>query len=125
MRAYLIDAAMQRIVEFDYNREHDAADEILGCDGRGGFTLGSGPLAPPKDWDNDDAGIDNCNVADYFLADYCYVRDEGYPQIAEPPPGLAPPWHIVTEKRVILGTGSRLTPIWSSRRTSRSQAVGW
>jgi len=96
MRAYLIDAAMRRIIEFDFNREHGAADEILGCDGRGGFTLGSGPLAPPKDWDNDDAGVADSNVEDYFLADYCYVR-EAYPHIAEPPPGSEPPWHILGE----------------------------
>ena len=35
------DAAMRRIIEFDFNREHGAADEILGCDGRGGFTRGA------------------------------------------------------------------------------------
>jgi hypothetical protein len=67
MRAYLIDAAMRRIIEFDFNREHGAADEILGCDGRGGFTLGSGPLAPPRDWDSDGSGVADYNVADYFF----------------------------------------------------------
>ena len=98
MRAYLIDAAMRRMIEFDYNREHDAAEEILGCDQRGGFTLGSGPLAPPRDCDSDGSGVADYNVEDYFLADYCYVRDEGYPQIVEPPSGLAPPSHIVMER---------------------------
>ena len=102
MRAYLIDAAMRRIIEFDYNREHDAAEEILGCDQRGGFTLGSGPLAPPRDCDSDGSGVADYNVEDYFLADYCYVR-EAYPQIVEPPPGLEPPWHILGEADGIKG----------------------
>ena len=70
MRAYLIDATIRTIIEFDYIDELHEPAEILGGNGRGNFTLGSGPLAPPV--------LDDS--ADGFLADYVYVRDHGLEQ---------------------------------------------
>ena len=60
MRAYLIDATIRTITEFDYIDEFHEPAEILGGDGRGDFSVGSGPLSPP---DEDD-----------YLNDYLYIR---------------------------------------------------
>ena len=73
MRAYLIDATIRTITEFDYIDEFHEPAEILGGNGRGDFTLGSGRLTPPV--------LDNS--ADGFLADYVYVRDHGLEQWRE------------------------------------------
>ena len=122
MRAYLIDAAMRRIIEFDYNREHDAADEILGCDGPGGFTLGSGPLAPPRDCDSDGSGVEDYNVEDSF---WPTIATSAKPTRRSPNPHQA--WsHPGTSSgrrmglRVILSSGFRLMPTWNGRRAFRS-----
>ena len=76
MRAYLIDATIRTITEFDYIDEFHEPAEILGGDGRGNFTLGSGPLDPPV--------LDDS--ADGFAADYTYVRDHGLEQWREGDP---------------------------------------
>ena len=73
MRAYLIDATIRTITEFDYIDKFDEPAEILGGNGRGDFTLGSGSLTPPV--------LDNS--ADGFLADYVYVRVHGLEQWRE------------------------------------------
>ena len=62
MRAYLIDATIRTITEFDYIDEFHEPAEILGGNGRGNFTLGSGTLAPPVLDDSADGFLGGLHV---------------------------------------------------------------
>ena len=73
MRAFLIDATIRTITEFDYTDEFHEPAEILGGYRRGDFTLGSGKLAPPV--------LDDS--ADGYLADDVYVRGNNLEQWSE------------------------------------------
>jgi len=68
MRAFLVDATIRTITEFDFVDKYHEPEEIIGGDGRGSFALGSGPLNPPREDDEDE-----------YLSDYLYVRENLYP----------------------------------------------
>ncbi len=63
MRAFLIDATIRTITEFDFVDNFHEPMEIVGGDGRGA-ALGSGPINPPREDDEDQ-----------YLSDYLYVRE--------------------------------------------------
>jgi hypothetical protein len=70
MRAFLIDAYTRTVSKIDYD-DYDGPEELLGGEGRGDFTVGSGPLnAPLRD--------EHMKDGDDRLADYLYVRDWGH-----------------------------------------------
>ena len=71
MRAYLIDATIRTVTEFDYIDEFHEPAEILGGVGRGDLSLGSGTLNPP---DEDD-----------YLNDFLYIR-QAFEQISTASP---------------------------------------
>ena len=85
---------------------------------------GSGPLAPPKAG-TATTSVADYDVADFFQADYCYVRDEGYPQIAS----LHQAWRRMAYpgermgSKATPGTGFRSMP--GTAGDFQSQAVGW
>ena len=64
MRAYLIDATIRTITQFDYIDGYHSPSEIISGKGRGNFALGSGPLTPRRTKEEEDE--------DYHL-DYLYA----------------------------------------------------
>ena len=72
MRAYLIDATTRTIAEIDYDDDLHEPAAILGGEGRGDFTVGSGPLIAP---DDDGVAAEAAALEDGHLNDFLYVRD--------------------------------------------------
>ena len=54
MRAYLIDATIRTITQFDYIDGYHSPSEIISGKGRGNFALGSGPLTPRRTKEEED-----------------------------------------------------------------------
>jgi hypothetical protein len=74
MRAYLIDATIQTVTKFDFIDKSHEPEEILGGLGRGDFSLGSGPLKPPQDSEDED-----------YLNDFLYIRQAFEQSLSAPP----------------------------------------